>query len=300
MPEAVEKKSGQQFSAILHRAKAVFGRPKRKYRPQVIPASVKKELDALNMSIKLRESQIRQKSNLLKRSQFELSKAKDRYNELYSHAPIGYFNISHKGIILNNNIKAATLLGWPTEEIIGRPLSNFVHHSSLSSYFQFISDPRALRSNGTCELKFVRCKGLPFYASIEIRAQRNKRGAITELLILLNDISESKEYEHALIAEMDRAQVALYSIGDGVITTDADGYIDYMNPIAENLTGWSTQMAIGNQLQTVFHVVNEQTHKRITNPVHECLKANKIISLGEDCVLLGKNNQKYAHRHYHR
>ena len=297
MTDVLSKRSSRHISTFLQRAKTIFSRPKRQFRQQTVSSSVRKQLDALQTSVKLRDSQIRQKSNLLKKSQFELTKAKAKYEELYDFAPIGYFNISRKGIILNNNAKASALLGWSAEQIVGKPLSNFVHHSSLANYFEFFHDPRVLHNSTTRELKFVRRKGLPFEASIEIRPQRNKRGAIAELLILVTDISESKEYEHALIAEMDRAQVALYSIGDGVITTDADGFIDYMNPIAETLTGWSTQMAIGNELQTVFHVMNEQTGKRIVNPVHKCLKAGNIISLGEDCVLLGKNNQKYAIQH---
>ena len=297
MRDALSKKGNQQATTILHRAKAMLGHPKRKNNPQPVSTTIKKQLDALKTSVKLRESQIKQKINLLKRSQFELKKAREKYNDLYSQAPIGYFNISRQGIILNCNIKATSMLGWQSEQLTGKPLSNFVHHSSLTSYFEFITSAKALRSNATCELKFVRRKGIPFDACIEVRAQRNNRGAITELLVLLTDISESKEYEHALIAEMDRAQVALYSIGDGVITTDADGFVDYLNPIAESLTGWSTQTAIGHQLQTVFHVTNEKTNRRIVNPVHKCLKANKIISLGEDCVLLGKNGQKYAIQH---
>ncbi|WP_455375084.1 EAL domain-containing protein [Kaarinaea lacus] len=297
MRDALSKKVNPRQSTILHRAKAMLGRPKRKVISHPVSTSLKKQLDALNTSVKLRDSQIKQKNNLLKRSQFELKKARDKYNELYSLAPIGYFNISRHGIILNSNIKATTMLGWKSEMLTGKPLSNFVHHSSLKNYFEFITSAKALRCHATCELKFVRRKGIPFDACLEVRAQRNSRGAITELLVLLTDISESKEYEHALIAEMDRAQVALYSIGDGVITTDADGFIDYLNPIAENLTGWSTQTAIGNQLQTVFHITNEKTNKRIVNPVHKCLKANTIISLGEDCVLLGKNGQKYAIQH---
>ena len=297
MRDALSKKGSHQQHTILHRAKKIFRRTERKNNIQSVPSSLKKQLDALNTSVKLRDSQIKQKNHLLNRSQFELKKARDKYNDLYSHAPIGYFNISRQGIILNSNLKATAMLGWQADMLAGKPLSNFVHHSSLKNYFDFITSARALRSSATCELKFVRRKGISFDASLEIRAQRNSRGAITELLVLLTDISESKEYEHALIAEMDRAQVALYSIGDGVITTDADGFVDYLNPIAENLTGWSTQSAIGNPLQTVFNVFNEQTSKRIVNPVHKCLKANKIISLGEDCVLLGRNGQKYAIQH---
>ncbi|WP_455208607.1 EAL domain-containing protein [Kaarinaea lacus] len=254
-------------------------------------------IDTLIKQLKSQEVQLRRKTQLLQRTKQELNKAHEKYAELYNLTPVGYFNLSRKGVVLNTNSKAAALLGREVEQIIGKPLSNFVHHTSLNTYYEFITNPKVLRPPAVCELKFVRQRGLPFDALMEVSCQRNKRGAITEIMVLLSDITESKEYEHALLAEMDRAQVTLHSIGDGVITTDPDGIIDYMNPVAENLTGWSTQMAIGNRLQTVFHVVNANSQKPIANAVRRCLKANQVISLGEDCVLIGKHGEKFAIQH---
>jgi len=283
---------------LLRRAGKVFARPFNKSAPidRKDPASPQ-EIELLKKQLKSQDMQLRRKNNLLQRTRRELNKEQERYAELYNLSPIGYFNLSRKGIILNANNKAAALLGWKEEQIIDKPLSTFVHHSSLNTYYDFISDPKVIRPPSVCELIFVRQRGLPFDALIEINCHRNKRGAITDIMVLLSDITESKEYEHALLAEMDRAQVTLHSIGDGVITTDADGIIDYMNPIAENLTGWSTQMAIGNRLQTVFHVVNEKSLKPIANAVRQCLKVNQVITLGEECVLVGKNGQKFAIQH---
>ena len=112
MTNTVSKKTGHT-PTILHRAKAIFDRTKRKYpSQQMVPASVRKQMDALYTTVKLRDSQIKQKNNLLKKSQHELSKAREKYDELFSLAPIGYFNVSRKGIILNCNVKATTILRW--------------------------------------------------------------------------------------------------------------------------------------------------------------------------------------------
>ena len=295
--ETVVKKGKSRKPGFLRRAKAAIARPKTDSAILLPPHPVNNQTKILQDKIKSQEAQLKRKTHLLRRSQYEIAKANAKYAELYNMAPIGYINLSRKGVILNHNYKAASLLGRARDEIIGKPLSNFVHHSSLASYFDFISNPKIFHTTAVCELKFVRHRGLPFDALMEVHSQRKQNGAINELLVLLSDISESKEYEHALLAEMDRAQVTLHSIGDGVITTDAEGFIDYMNPIAENLTGWSTQMAIGNRLQTVFHVVNEHTNNPIPNPVTTCLKANRIISLGDNCVLTGRNGQKFAIQH---
>jgi diguanylate cyclase (GGDEF)-like protein/PAS domain S-box-containing protein len=63
--------------------------------------------------------------------------------------------------------------------------------------------------------------------------------------------------EHALQIEQELAQVTLHSIGDGVITTDADGRVEYLNPVAEQYTGWSTAEARGRPLSDVFRVRDE-------------------------------------------
>ena len=69
--------------------------------------------------------------------------------------------------------------------------------------------------------------------------------------------------EDALAHEKDRAQVTLASIGDGVIRTDAAGVIDYLNPVAERLTGWSAAEACGQPVDQVFRVIDEGTSKPI-------------------------------------
>src|SRR5271156_6150368 len=62
-----------------------------------------------------------------------------------------------------------------------------------------------------------------------------------------------------LLQEKERAEITLHSISDGVIRTDADGRINYMNPVAEQYTGWSNAEAGGQLLDTVYQIVKEKT-----------------------------------------
>ena len=72
--------------------------------------------------------------------------------------------------------------------------------------------------------------------------------------------------EDALHRGKELAEVTLHSIGDGVITVDAEGRIDYMNPVAEQYSGWPQEEAKGQQLDAVYRVVDEQTGKPIPHP----------------------------------
>lgn len=75
--------------------------------------------------------------------------------------------------------------------------------------------------------------------------------------------------EHALSAELQRnfSQLTLKSIVDGVITTDFSGNITSMNPMAEQLTGWSIDEANGNPISTIMHILDDVSRKRIENPI---------------------------------
>ena len=84
----------------------------------------------------------------------------------------------------------------------------------------------------------------------------------TEVIWIARDITNRKETEQDLLfIKQELALVTLQSIGDAVITTNADGRIEYINPAAEKLTGWQAQEALGNTLTDVFQLVDESTKK---------------------------------------
>jgi PAS domain S-box-containing protein len=85
----------------------------------------------------------------------------------------------------------------------------------------------------------------------------------------------------------------LQSIGDAVIATDEHGNIKFMNPIAENLTGWTQQDAIGKPLPDVFIIVNESTRKIVSNPVEIVLKEGRIVGLANHTILIAKDGTEY-------
>jgi len=84
----------------------------------------------------------------------------------------------------------------------------------------------------------------------------------------------------------------LNSIGDGVITTDANGLITFMNPVAEYLTGWKQEDAVGKPLLEVFRVVNEKTGKLAEDPVNRIIKKGVIAGLANHTILIAKDGRQ--------
>jgi diguanylate cyclase (GGDEF)-like protein/PAS domain S-box-containing protein len=125
---------------------------------------------------------------------------------------------------------------------------------------------------------------------------RGESGEITGCIAIAVDVTERKQAEEALFREKERAQVTLASIGDGVIRTDPEGRIDYLNPVAERLTGWQAEEAIGRTVLEVFQVVDEITRLPLTDPVRRCLDEKQVVEAPGHALLLGKDGKEYAVR----
>lgn len=108
------------------------------------------------------------------------------------------------------------------------------------------------------------------------------------------DISDRHRLEKELFEEKELAQVTLQSIGDAVITTDAESKIRFLNPVAEQLTGWSQESAQGKPLTEVFNIINETTREPIENPVEKALREGNIVNLPHETVLISSNGSEFA------
>jgi diguanylate cyclase (GGDEF)-like protein/PAS domain S-box-containing protein len=129
------------------------------------------------------------------------------------------------------------------------------------------------------------------------RAIRDSVGRTVGYEGTLNDITERKRAEQAVFEEKERAEVTLQSIGDAVISTDAAGLIDYMNPVAENLTGWNADEAHGRAIGDVLNLVSEQRHEPLENPLLRALgrgEGRPESGAGDTSVLVTRTGQEIA------
>lgn len=104
-------------------------------------------------------------------------------------------------------------------------------------------------------------------------------------------IDNARLYQEARI-QQERLRITLASIGDGVIATDARGNINFINTVAQSLTGWTEDEAFGKPLENIFRIVNEFTREPAENPVHKVIRQNSIIGLANHSLLLARDGRE--------
>jgi len=133
----------------------------------------------------------------------------------------------------------------------------------------------------------------------DIARQAVQRGAKDRVLkehidrysfpLVLRHILECAMVDDALFVERELAQVTLNSIGDGVVSTDSEGKVTYLNRVAEKMTGWSRDEATGRMLPEVFRIIDGDTREPAPNPMEIAVRENKTIGLPHNCVLVRRD-----------
>jgi len=119
------------------------------------------------------------------------------------------------------------------------------------------------------------------------------RKAINQQIDILNhEIGNRKQIQRMLSENEEHLRITLNSIGDAVIATDIDGKITSMNPVAEDLTGWSIEEALDNPLTKVFKIIDTRTRKEIANPIDN-VKSGPPIGLSNHTMLLARNGDEH-------
>ena len=153
-----------------------------------------------------------------------------------------------------------------------------------------------LRYNAPFDVEFrCRCKsGETRWFRARGRSVRNASGWAVRMAGSVTDITDRKLAEAQMYAEKERAQVTLASIADSVITTNVDGRVEYLNPIAEALTGWKLREARGLPLSTVCSMLEETTRQPIADPVARVLRDDATVRVTSNVVLLRRDGMEIA------
>jgi len=119
--------------------------------------------------------------------------------------------------------------------------------------------------------------------------EENFVAALAEMVTHVLDQKHKRKTEEDLYREQGLAQITLQSIGDGVVTTDMQGNVEYINPVAEELTGWKNREAIGKSFKEVFNLIDEETRFIAPDPVGQCIEKGRNIRLNSQPLLIHRD-----------
>ena len=216
-----------------------------------------------------------------------------KFRSLFESVMEGVYRTSRDGQLLVVNPAFVQMLGYDSaEEICQVPAASlYWYPSDREAYIRRIEGEGEVRN---VEYVLRRKDGSMLVVVDNGRVLRDKQGRISGFEGTIADVTERKKAEMAVFQAEERAQVTLQSIGDAVITTDSAGRIDYMNPVAESLTGWENREAQSRLIGDVLTVVDEATREPAESPVIRCLREGHVLGLAEHTVLVNRRGQEIA------
>ncbi len=190
---------------------------------------------------------------------------------------------------------------WSDElyQIFGFSPKDFKPSRSSSLDFTYPDDRDAVekkiekviqeKSSFEMEFRILKKDGMIGWVSSTGYVVLNDEGEAESYIGTLLDITERKQLERHLEREKERLRITIASIGDGVISTDKNGRITILNKVAEQLTGWKQEEALGKPIEAIFHIINEHTRAQCENPIHKVFQSGLILGLANHTALISKD-----------
>jgi diguanylate cyclase (GGDEF)-like protein/PAS domain S-box-containing protein len=217
-----------------------------------------------------------------------------KFRGLFEGVIEGVYQSTRDGRLVSVNSAFVKMLGYGSaEEMYALPSSVMLYWSApdRSDFVKRVDTDGEVRS---MEVVLRRRDGSQVVALENSRGVRDGAGRIVGYEGTVSDITERKRAEQAIHAERDRAQVTLQSIGDAVITTDASGQIDYLNPVAERLTGWTLHEARGQAIGDVLQLIDESTRKPVAYTLDRVMMAGETSIPSDRNVLVNRRGEELA------
>jgi PAS domain S-box-containing protein len=239
-------------------------------------------------------------------AQFQAAQAQEARQQLdaiLQGVDVGISVQDAAGRLVYANQVAARMTGFPSPEaMLATPVAQLMQRFELRDEagaplpLAQLPGRRALagvRSERTVRFRILETgeerwslvKGIPI---------RDGAGPTRFALNVFEDITERKLAEDALRISKEWLATTLRSIGDGVVATDEAGRVTFLNPVAEQLIGWSAEEAQGRPLADLFVLVQERGRQRIEGPVEEVLRGGVIVGLASDTVLVRRDGSEIA------
>ncbi|HWN37152.1 MAG TPA: PAS domain S-box protein, partial [Gammaproteobacteria bacterium] len=245
------------------------------------------ELDLVTRLTQLAGIAIRRKQD-----ETDLRDSEARFRSLFDNVVDGVYQTAPGGELLSANPALVQLLGLDEAEIGRCNLAEFFVDAKERA--RLVSELMAYGRVRHFEYQLRTRTGRVIIVLENSRLVTAADGRPLYFEGTITDITQRKAAERALFNEKERAQVTLQSIGDAVVTTDAHGNIEYLNPVAEQLTGWEAREVQGSPIETLIRLRDEQSGEAVANPVTRCLQEGRVVTLTDNVVLVARDGSTIA------
>jgi len=211
-----------------------------------------------------------------------------------NNMPDTLYRVNSAGHLTYVSPSCKELTGYNVEELLGTSVLDLYRHPEhRAGLLESLQNGNGSVHN--YEMEIVHKDGHSVWVLINIQSII-ENSELVAIEGLIRDVSDRKEIEQALFREKEKAQVTLQSIADGVITTDTEGNIDYLNPMAESMTGWSLANAKGKHINKVFCPVCECDDDYSDQAITSCLQSGESITVPCIRLINHTDNQQFAVR----
>ena len=195
----------------------------------------------------------------------------------------------HDDKILLANEPAAALVGLEPAQLVGREVADLVKPAYRALFRKNVAK-RLAGENAPRRLEIQLINGNEAGLWVEAQSSTIEFHGQPAILTVARDVSHRKSLEVSLSRSKRQAQYTLESIAEGVITTDNDGRIDYMNLAAESLIGTNRDDAAGHRIGELFTLVDDADRRPLGDPVERCLAMRRRVNMGRRAAMISKDD----------
>ena len=199
--------------------------------------------------------------------------------------------IIHDEKILLANDSAASLVGLESAQLVGREIADLVKPAYRALFRKTVAK-RLAGENAPRRIEMQLINGNQTGLWVEAQSSNIEFHGHRAILTVARDVSHRKSLEVSLSRSKRQAQYTLESISEGVITTDNDGRIDYMNLAAEALTGTNRDDAAGHRVGELFSLVDDADRRPLGDPVERCLAMRRRVNMGRRAVMVSADGEQ--------
>lgn len=198
--------------------------------------------------------------------------------------------IIHDQKILLANESAASLVGLEPAQLVGREVSDLVKPAYRALFRKTVAT-RLAGEDAPRRIEVQLINGNQTGMWVEAQSSTIEFHGHQAIITVARDVSHRKSLEVSLSRSKRQAQYTLESISEGVITTDNDGHIDYMNLAAETLVGTNRDDASGHRIGELFTLVDDADRRPLGDPVERCLAMRRRVNMGRRAVMVSADGE---------